>query len=113
MSSSIPIDFTTQGSAVAPSASGAKCSCGRKLTGECNCERVRPISFLLTSSLLLKTPSALAERKLRDSVTVNVHKSRTNLSKERQLARADYAPPVPVLALMYVSAYVMLIVRHL
>jgi len=41
MSKPIPVDFTTPASSetpVAPSA-GVHCSCGKKLTGECNCDR--------------------------------------------------------------------------
>jgi hypothetical protein len=66
MSKPIPVDFTTPVSSetpVAPS-NGIHCSCGKKLTGECNCERVteprRPLRLLTSIRQMLKTPLAAA-----------------------------------------------------
>ena len=47
--SALPVDFTTQSSATVSSTGVVKCSCGKKATGECDCEKV-------TSPLLVFIP---------------------------------------------------------
>jgi hypothetical protein len=58
---SIPIDFTTQGS-THPIAGGIKCSCGKKATGDCNCERVHSSSLSLYFALSTTILMALGSR---------------------------------------------------
>src|SRR5436190_24380169 len=53
---SIPVDFTTQGSTPVPRPEGVTCSCGKKAIGQCNCEKVCPSRHLLTIQSAVENP---------------------------------------------------------
>ena len=87
--SAIPVDFTTTGSRTS---SGIKCTCGKKMTGECNCERVRllcPAKQMVTVRLRQRTPHAAAASVPLDNATARRQRSRTSLSQARLPVRVD------------------------